>query len=289
MNAGVTLPALVSAEALHHASGEPGLRIVDARFVLADPGAGERAWRGAAIPGAAYAHLDHDLSGQARPASDGRHPLPAIADFRAALGRLGIAPGHRVVAYDAADGSMAAARLWWLLRLLGHARVQVLDGGLARWNALGLPTVPGQCAKACGDYPGEFDAGLIAGTDEVSARLGEAPGWLVDARAAERYRGEVEPIDRVAGHIPGAINRPYTENLEGGLFKDAERLRGEFAAILRGRDAAGLLLQCGSGVTACHHALALAHAGLPMGRIYAASWSGWISDPARPVRTGAEP
>ena len=191
------------------------------------------------------------------------------------------------MAYDAGDGAMAAARLWWLLKLLGHDRVAVLDGGLARWRSLGYPVDAGEFVPPPrGRYFARFDARRIAGTDEVKARLGQAPGWLLDARAPERFRGEVEPLDPVAGHIPGARNRPFTDNLRDGRLKPAQELRAEFEALLQGHAPGEVLLSCGSGVTACHNLLAMEHAGLPGARVYAASWSGWVADPARPVATG---
>ncbi|GAB2494356.1 sulfurtransferase [Arenimonas alkanexedens] len=278
---------LVAAEALAAAPSDAALVRVDCRFSLADADAGEQAWREAHLPGAGYAHLDRDLSDHRRPAAWGRHPLPDAADFCALLVRLGITPEHQVVAYDAGDGAMAAARFWWLLRLLGHERVAVLDGGLAAWTARGLPLDALLPARAPGRYTGDFDPRQVVGTDEILARLDEAPGWLVDARAAERFRGEVEPLDPVAGHIPGALNRPFTANLSDGRFKPAPMLAAEFHTVLSGRAASELVLSCGSGVTACHHALAMAHAGLPGARVYAPSWSGWVSDRDRPVATGA--
>lgn len=277
---------LVSAESLAADLGSPGLVMVDCRHSLADPDAGRRDWATAHLPGAAYAHLDHDLSDHRKPAALGRHPLPEAADFGAALGRLGITPDTRVVAYDAADGALAAARLWWLLRAAGHARVAVLDGGLARWRALGLPLDTSAPPAPVAPYPVCFDPRAAAGTDEVLARLGEAPGWLLDARAPERFRGEVEPLDPVAGHIPGARNRPYAANLREGRMRPPGELRAEFLALIGDRDPADVLLSCGSGVTACHNLLAMAHAGLDGARIYAPSWSGWVSDPTRPVATG---
>jgi thiosulfate/3-mercaptopyruvate sulfurtransferase len=279
---------LVSAEELAVHLHDPQLRVVDARFVLAgaDPGAGERAWSEAHLPSAGYVHLDRDLSDHRKPASFGRHPLPEPADFCRVLERLGISPGSQVVVYDAADGAMAASRFWWLMKLLGHRRVAVLDGGFARWKALGLPlesTIP---AIAPGRYDGSFDAAMVADTHEIVKRAGEAPGWLIDARAAERFRGEVEPLDRVAGHIPGAVNRPFSTNLRDGVLLPAGELRGHFAALIGARNPAQVVLSCGSGVTACANLLAMEHAGLHGARIYAASYSGWCSDPSRPIVTG---
>jgi thiosulfate/3-mercaptopyruvate sulfurtransferase len=278
---------LVSAQELATQLGAPGLCIVDARFVLAgaDPEAGERAWRDSHLPGAGYVHLDRDLSDHRKPASFGRHPLPEATDFCRVLERLGISSDSQVVVYDAADGAMAAARFWWLLKLLGHERVAVLDGGFARWAALGLPleSIPTQIAP--GQYHAVFDAAKIAVTAEIQARAGEPRGWLLDARAAERFRGEVEPLDRIAGHIPGAVNRPYSANLRDGVFVPAAELRGQFAALIGAHHPDEVVLSCGSGVTACHNLLAMEYAGLHGARIYAASYSGWCSDPSRPIAT----
>ena len=194
-----------------------------------------------------------------------------------------------MVAYDAGDGAMAAARFWWLLRLLGHRRVAVLDGGFARWRGLGLPLETDPPVSRRGAYEGEFDSAQVVTTDEVLSRLPTAPGWLLDARAAERFRGEVEPLDPVAGHVPGALNRPYADNLAQGLFRAPEALRADFERLLQGRAPAEVVLSCGSGVTACHNLLAMEHAGLHGARVYAPSWSGWVSEPARPVATGGFP
>lgn len=283
---------LVTAEELAARLEDPGLRIVDARFVLAGaaPDAGEAAWRESHLPGAGYVHLDRDLSDHRKPAAHGRHPLPEPADFVATLARLGIGPEHQVVVYDAGDAAMAAARFWWLLRLLGHRRVAVLDGGFARWSALGLPlsTQAPTPARPAGRFEPRFDEAMIARDAEVEARIGQAPGWLLDARAPERFRGEVEPLDRVAGHIPGARNRPYLANLRDGRFLSPGELRAAIAPLLGTRQPHEVLLNCGSGVTACQNLLAMEHAGLHGARVYAGSWSGWISDPARPIETGAE-
>jgi thiosulfate/3-mercaptopyruvate sulfurtransferase len=285
---------LVSVDALRACLGDAGLFdaglvIVDARFGLGDAQAGEAAFRASRIPGARYAHLDRDLSDKSRPAAEGRHPLPTIDAFRHRLGAWGIDPDTQVVAYDAGDGAMAAARLWWLLRLVGHRHVAVLDGGFAAWAGAGAPieTDAPASTQDVGEYPVRaFDATQIATTEEIATRLAQSPGWLLDARSGERFRGEVEPIDRVAGHVPGARNRPFGDNLHDGRFRPAAELREQFLELTEHRDPREVVLACGSGVTACHNLLAMEAAGLAGARIYAPSWSGWISDPARPVANG---
>ena len=274
---------LVQAEALAAALGEPGVAVFDCRFSLADPAAGERDHRVAHVPGARYAHLDRDLSGPGG-RGRGRHPWPDAAAFVARLSAWGVAPDTQVVAYDAGDGAFAA-RLWCLLRLLGHEAVAVLDGGWARWTALGLAVDAAIPAPAPARYEATFEAARVLDADATQRHL-DAGGLLVDARAPERFRGEVEPIDPVAGHVPGAVNRPYAANLSDGRFKPAAQLRAEFDALLGGREAGDVAAMCGSGVTACHHLLAMAHAGLPGAKLFAGSWSGWSSDPSRPVATG---
>lgn len=291
------------AAALHAPAGQAdaaragtgaALVVFDCRFSLADTAAGEAAWRDARLPGARYAHLDRDLSGAHTPGA-GRHPWPTAQAFAAWLGRQGVGPRTQVVAYDAGDGAFAA-RLWWLLRCLGHRDVAVLDGGWARWTALGLPVetdapqgphASADTATGTGDplQPSGFDSRRLLDAETVRARL-DAGDALIDARAAERFRGEVEPIDRIAGHVPGALNRPYAENLRDGRFKPAAELAAEFDALLAGRPPEQTIAMCGSGVTACHHLLALAHAGRDGAALYAGSWSGWIEDPTRPLATG---
>lgn len=277
---------LVQAEELAARLGSADLAVVDCRHSLADPGAGVRDYRGGHVPGAVHADMDRDLSGIAAAGSGaGRHPWPDAAALCRRLGAWGVSPRHQVVAYDAGDGAFAA-RLWFLLHALGHRRAAVLDGGWARWTALGLPGESSIRVPVAADYPAtDFDAARLLDAARVQAHL-QRGGLLLDARAGERFRGEVEPIDRVAGHVPGATSRPYAENLADGRFKPAERLRAEFERVLRGRTPADVAAMCGSGVTACHHLLAMTHAGLPGGRLYTGSWSGWIEDPARPVATG---
>ena len=284
---------LVEVEALRAHLGDPSLRIIDARFDLADADAGRRAFAASRIPGAVYAHLDDDLSDHAKPASEGRHPLPDPDRFTATLARWRITPATPVVVYDGGSGAMAAARLWWLLRWMGHADVRVLDGGFAAWTAAKAPVDDAPVeAAVCHD-----DGGIARGTRVNTWRPGSAPTVdaqavaasdasiaLVDARARERFRGDVEPLDPKAGHIPGALNRPFAENLAAGRFKPRPQLQAEWRALLP--DGTTPWLSCGSGVTACHNALALVHAGWPLPPLFAPSWSGWVSDPSRPVATG---
>ncbi|WP_028916229.1 sulfurtransferase [Pseudoxanthomonas sp. J35] len=279
---------LVAVEQLAAALGDPQLRLVDARAVLTDPAAGRAAWEASHLPGAVHADLDKDLSDHSV-VGQGRHPLPDAGDLAKRVGGWGIGPEHQVVVYDAGDGSMAAARCWWLLKLLGHADVAVLDGGFAAWQAAGLPVATDAAALTpLPPYPSVgFDRSRIARAEDVLARLGEEPGWLLDARGGERFRGEIEPIDPVAGHVPGALNRPFALSLRDGRFRPAAELRAELEPLLHGRAPDEAMLMCGSGVTACHLLLAMEHAGLPGAKVYAGSWSGWIADPSRPVATGA--
>jgi thiosulfate/3-mercaptopyruvate sulfurtransferase len=259
--------------------------LLDCSFDLADPAAGQRAWQQAHLPGAHYLHLDDDLAGAKRDAAGrfhGRHPLPDRAALAARLGALGIGPATPVVAYDA-QGGPYAARAWWLLGWLGHEDVAVLDGGVAAWRDAGgamtnaqppLPNSP--------PYPAHAPALATLEADAVRAGLGRLR--LVDARAGERFRGEVEPLDRAAGHIPGARNRFFKDNLlPDGRFKSAQALRAEWRTLV-GDDE--IVHYCGSGVTACHNLLAAAHAGLGTGTLYPGSWSEWSDDPARPQAKG---
>lgn len=277
---------LVAPAALAGRLGDAALVVLDARFSLADPAAGEAAWREAHVPGARYADLDRDLSGPHAPGA-GRHPWPDADAFGRTLGRLGITPRHQVVVYDAADGAFAA-RAWCLLRLAGHARVAVLDGGFQAWRDAGLP-VDADAVVAAPEppYPVVFDRARLFDAARVQAHVATG-GLLLDARAGERFRGEAEPIDARAGHVPGARSRPYQQNLVDGRFKPADRLAAEFTALPGWAGAARTVAMCGSGVTACHHLLAMAHAGLDGAGLYTGSWSGWIEDPARPVATGGD-
>jgi len=258
--------------------------LIDARFDLADTTAGERAWGEGHLPGAFYLHLDRDLSGT-KTGRNGRHPLPERSAFAQTLGRIGVTPERQVVALDA-QGGMYAARAWWMLLWMGHARVAVLDGGLAAWaEAGGGLTTDLSAASSAPPYPARPPLVATLDADALQARLGRV--HLIDARAGERFRGEVEPLDTQAGHIPGARNRFFKDNLGAdGRFNPAAQLRAEFDALLGTHGAAETVHQCGSGVTACHNLLAMAHAGLPGALLYAGSWSEWSADPARPVARG---
>ena len=271
---------LVQAETLAIALGRADLALVDCRFTLVNPGAGEIAYQAAHLPGAVYAHLDRDLS-DLRKRGEGRHPWPDAVDFTARLGEWGITPQHQVVAYDDGDGAHAS-RLWFLLRALGHEKAAVLDGGWTRWTALGLPVDSRVPAPMRTRYTGEFDRTRLLDADQVRSAL-ESGDLLVDARAADRFRGENEHIDRVAGHVPGARNRPFAENLADGRFKSPMQLADEFRGLIAGTTPEHVMVMCGSGVTACHHLLAMERAGLRGARLYTGSWSGWIADPTRPV------
>nr|WP_206064137.1 sulfurtransferase [Oleiagrimonas sp. C23AA] len=254
--------------------------IVDCRFDLADPAQGRREYAKAHLPGAVYAHLDEDLSDHMQPATQGRHPLPQAADFAAKLARWGWRPGLALVAYDDAGGALAAARCWWMARALG-LDAAVLDGGLGAWISAGLPLTDRMPERAaCEPVPGmRFDASATLSADGLL----DAPR-ILDARAAPRFAGQVEPLDPVAGHVPGARNRPFAENLdEHGRFRPAETLRAAFGALLPEGRADGVVHMCGSGVTACHNLLAMEVAGLHGSRLFAPSWSGWVADASRPV------
>jgi len=262
-----------------------GARAIDCRWQLTDRDYGERAYRAGHLPGALYANLDFDLADLSRRGM-GRHPLPTEQAFAGTLSRWGITPDTDVIAYDDNNGAYAA-RLWWLLRLCGHERVAVLDGGYAAWVAAGLPVTTAVPQPKPTDYRVRFQRDQYRDADAVQEMLAKDSGMLIDARGATRFRGEEEPIDRVAGHVPGAHNRPFTSNLgTDGRFKTPQQLRQEFQALLGARGPADVVLMCGSGVTACHNLLAMAHADLPGARIFEGSWSGWISDPSRPVATG---
>lgn len=275
---------LVDVDTLYGHHRDPAWVIVDCRFDLMRPEAGGERYAAGHIPGAVYAHLDRDLSGPVGE-RDGRHPLPEVRALAARLCAWGVSGDSQVVAYDDAGGAFAA-RLWWLCRWLGHDAVAVLDGGLPAWTAAGLPLATAEPAPA--PAPGTFRAmprpELKVEADELQQALADDRLLLLDARGAERFRGDAEPIDPVAGHVPGAVNRPHRENLdEDGRFRSPDSLREDYAVLLDGRSPHETAVMCGSGVSACHNILAMHRAGLSDARLYPGSWSEWIRDPRRPT------
>ncbi len=277
---------LISAQQLRDMNPTDVL-VIDCRFELSDPARGARDYGNAHIPGAVYADLNRDLSDLSKQ-DVGRHPLPDAENFSATLRRWGWTPQTFVVAYDDAGGALAAARLWWMLRLAGSANAAVLDGGIKAWTAAGFDLDSNVRAAEPTKADVTFDASKVVMTDELQRLRRDPRVLLLDARGAPRYRGDVEPIDRVAGHVPGARNRPFSDNLGAdGRFKSVTELRGEFQNLLESHAPTNVVHMCGSGVTACHNLLAMEHAGLVGSRIYAPSWSGWIADPQRETAVGA--
>ncbi len=276
---------LVSPSVLANHLNDTSWCVIDCRFDLAAPDKGEQQFQESRIPGARYAHLDRDLSGE-KDGTNGRHPLPSPADMIARFSRLGVENGAQVVVYDG-DSSMFAARLWWMLRFMGHEGVAVLDGGFARWTAEGRPVTSGRSKSMPTAFRGLARQAWRLGVDEVVAGLGDPGRLLVDGRANDRYRGLNETIDKVAGHIPGALNHPFQNNLSPeNTFKPAAELRTQWDAVLKGRDPREVVMYCGSGVSACHNLLAMEIAGLSGARLFPGSWSEWSSNPSRPIATG---
>jgi thiosulfate/3-mercaptopyruvate sulfurtransferase len=262
----------------------PEWRVFDCRHDLLKPDLGEQQYREAHIPGALFARLDHDLS-SVRTERNGRHPLPYLGAFLAWIGQQGIRPGDQVVCYDA-GGGVTAARLWWMLRWIGHDSVAVLDGGFAKWCAEGHPTTAAVPRFDHSTYPARSTGtgGTGSAVGALFVERNRTQVLLLDARAPERFRGEKEPIDRIAGHIPGAKNRFCNDNLTPqGVFKSADALRSEFGELLGKASPATVVNYCGSGVAACHNVLAMEIAGLRGAKLYPGSWSDWITDPQRPI------
>jgi len=276
---------LMSVDELRARLHDPLLRVADARFDLADPGGGATAYAAAHVPGAIYAHLDRDLSDHARRGL-GRHPLPEADTFARWLASVGYEPEQCWVVYDADSGAFAA-RLWWMLRTIGHRAVRVLDGGFAAWRAAEAPLTAEIPSRPATSVDAAFAGDAMVEFAAIESLRGDAAWRLVDARATPRFRGEVEPLDPVAGHVPGAINRPFAENLGAdGRFKSSAALRAEWQRLIGPVDAGRVVHMCGSGVTACHNLLAMEHAGLTGSRLFPPSWSGWISDRSRAAANG---
>lgn len=275
---------VVSASSLVAVLGKDELCIVDCRSDLKDPERGRNDFVKGHISGAVFADLDTDLAAPIGPHT-GRHPLPEATSFAQTLRHLGVSDKSQVVAYDGGNGGLAA-RLWWMLRWMGHDRVAVLDGGFQHWLARGLPLAAGVAENNAGDFSGKPRAGLTVSTASLARAVAAGERLqLVDARDARRFRGEVEPIDPVAGHVPGALNRPFSRNLDAdGLWRDPSALRSDWQALRDLDPHEPWAVMCGSGVTACHHALSAEIAGMPAPRLYVGSWSEWIRDPDRPVQ-----
>jgi thiosulfate/3-mercaptopyruvate sulfurtransferase len=279
---------LISTDVLAMHLGGDHLVVVDCRFKLDDEAWGAGQYAAAHIPGAVYAHLGADLSGP-KNGSNGRHPLPEPGAAARTVGRLGIASGVQVIAYDQ-DNGIYASRLWWLLRWLGHDAVAVLDGGFAKWIGEGRATTSGAEHNVPREFTPTPRPEMSIDVAHVQERLRRHEWRLLDARAPERYRGDVEPIDAIGGHIPGAANHFFGSNLrDGGTFRSPEELRARFKASIGDTPPDHVICYCGSGVTACHNLLALEHAGITGAKLYAGSWSEWSSAPSRPIEKGAAP
>lgn len=283
----MSIAQLISPQQLAERQEKPGLVILDCRSSLDDLDYGQRSYAEGHIEGSSYADLLNDLSGKISKGVTGRHPLPEPLTLIERLRFWGVNNDTDIVLYDDGPGAYAA-RAWWLLAWLGKREgVYVLDGGLKAWHAAGLPLSLDPPEPREGSFHGKPDESLVLSVDEVQKKLDQPNATLIDARAPARFRGEVEPIDPVAGHIPGAQCAAFTENLGAdGRFLPADQLKQRFAEILNGRPPEKLIAYCGSGVTACHNLFALCLAGYPLGRLYAGSWSEWINDPQRGVATG---
>ncbi len=279
----MTYTTLISTAELALHLTDPDWATFDCRFALTDAERGRRDYVQAHIPGAIYAHLNEDLSSPIVPGVTGRHPLPTLADLTARFSEWGIDHRVQVVAYDDSGGSMAA-RLWWLLRWLGHDAVAVLDGDWRKWKSEGRPVRDGIAVRPSRRFVPQPRSELLITTEEVEGLLHAADHKLFDSRTAERYRGENEPFDPIAGHIPGAVSAPYLDNLNpDGTFRTDKELSARFAALLGSTPVAKVSFYCGSGVNAAQNILALKHAGLGDAKLYAGSWSEWITNPQRPI------
>lgn len=277
---------LISTEELQALLGSAEVAVVDCRFSLADTSAGRRAYSASHIPGAVYAHLDEDLSAPIAPdRKGGRHPLPGPETFAATLSAWGVGNDTQVVAYDDGPGMMAS-RLWWMLRWLGHEKAAVLDGGWTVWQAENRPVESDLPTPSAATFVPRPRPELVVDADRALAYTASGGALLIDARSPDRFRGENETLDPAGGHIPGASNFFYGENLSGGRFLAADELAERYRALVKQRPAQEVVFYCGSGVSACHNLLAMEHAGLGLARLYPGSWSDWISDPGRPQARG---
>ena len=279
---------LITAPELSLHLNDPLWAVIDCRFSLDDTERGRRDYLAGHIPGAVYAHMDDDLSGVRIPGKTGRHPLPEIPVFAEVLSRWGIDAGTQVVVYDDATGSMAA-RLWWMLNWLGHPNAALLDGGWMSWRRSGMPTRPGPEFRPIKRFAPRETPGACVRAEQVQEYRSNPSYVILDARSAPRFRGEVEPIDPVAGHIPGAVSAPNEENVtQDGTFLPPEVLQRRFEKLVKSVPAEKVICYCGSGIAAAHNLFAIAYSGLGRGRLYAGSWSEWITDAARPIATGTE-
>lgn len=275
---------LISASELADHMKNNNWAIVDCRFSLDDPERGYREYLQSHLPGAVYAHLNEDLSGQIIPGKTGRHPLPGLETFIQKLSNWGIDSHVQVVAYDDKGGAMAAARLWWMLRWIGHCPVAVLNGGWQQWLKNGYPVSKGKEMRGRRTFTPHPRNDYLRDANDIVKILNNPDFRLLDSRSTERYRGENETIDPVAGHIPGALSVPFTDNLDmNGLFRSQKELKDRFQGLLGNTPADHTVFYCGSGVTAAHNVLAFAHAGLGHASLYAGSWSEWITNPDHPV------
>jgi thiosulfate/3-mercaptopyruvate sulfurtransferase len=277
---------LISAEELVQQLNSPGCLVVDCRFSLAEPELGRSHYLAAHIPGAVYAHLDEDLSGRIIPGETSRHPLPTQEEVDALFSSWGIGPDTQVVAYDDSGGSIAG-RLWWMLQWQGHAASAVLNGGWQAWTSGELPVRNGEESRIPGNFIGRPNPTMVATTAEVEEMSTQGTGLLIDSRASERFSGDIEPIDRVGGHIPGARNADHQATLNAdGFYLSPIELDRHFQNILGGRAPQEVVFYCGSGVSAAQNLLGMAAAGIFGGRLYVGSWSEWINDPSHLIETG---
>ncbi len=277
---------LISIEGLYQYFADPKWVVIDCRIYLDDMEKGRQDYNVNHIPGAIYLHLDEDLSGEIIPGTTGRHPLPEVNDFANRLGSWGIGNNTQVVAYDD-RGGMIAARIWWLLRWLGHESVAVLDGGYPAWIESGYPISTEHPIPNPKIFVPKPNNEMVATAEDILDIFGDPNYLVIDSRIPERFRGEIEPIDPIAGRIPGAINHFWGKNLDpNNHFEIKDVLRGRFISLFKGVPPESVIFYCGSGVTAAQNVLAVTHTGLGIPKLYAGSWSHWITDPERPILTG---